>query len=111
MVPSEGFNRIKQMETPKDRRDVRKLLGILMYYIDIIPNIRQDLATLQELVKTSKEYKWLKMHQDAFENIKECLDSPYFTILPNYSEDGNRMKKKLEPLTKPYLESDTISKQ
>ena len=111
MVPSECFNRIKQMETPKDRRDVRRLLGVLMYYIDIIPNIGQDLVTLQELVKTSKEYKWLKIHQDAFENIKECLDSPHFTILSNYSEDGNRKEENVEPLTEPYLESDTISKQ
>lgn len=81
--------RIREMSPPQNRKGIRRFLGSLMYYADMIPNIGEDLANLQELLKTNTEFKWLPEHQIAFDNIKEALASPNFVILPDFAKDFN----------------------
>ena len=78
--------KIKEMQAPRDRKGIRRFLGSLIYYADLIPDLTKDLATLQELLKTTVNYKWLEVHEKAFENIKEKLASPNFVILPDYNK-------------------------
>lgn len=79
--------RIQEMQPPKDRKGIRRFLGSLMYYADLIANIGEDLANLQDLLKTNIEYKWLPKHQEAFENVKTALAAPNFVVLPDFSKD------------------------
>ena len=83
------ITRILEMQPPKDRKGIRRFLGSLMYYSDLVANIGQDLATLQELLKTNKEYKWTPEYQNSFDNIKKALSNPNFVILPDFSKDFN----------------------
>ena len=64
---------IHNMAPPKKRKDVRKFLGIVNYYRDMLEKRSDILAPLSRLTSKKVPFEWGKKEQTAFEKIKMIM--------------------------------------
>ena len=66
---------LDQMEAPKTKKELRRILGFFGYFRENIPNFAGVAKPLTDL--TSKRFRtqipWDKIHQEAFGNLKDAL--------------------------------------
>lgn len=58
---------------PKDKTELRSLIGKLNFYARFIPNYSSQLEPLRELFRKNKDYQWREYHQTAFEKLISSL--------------------------------------
>ena len=66
---------IQNMSPPKSVSEVRSFLGMATYCAKFIPSFSNVSHPLRELTKKNSSFQWTKLHQAAFEKIKELLTS------------------------------------
>jgi hypothetical protein len=89
---------ILEMDTPKNRADVMRLLGMAKYLSEFIPNLSKISAPLRNLTKDNIQWQWHSEHDKAVEQIKKFLtlapvlaifdDSKPLVIQTDASKDG-----------------------
>ena len=62
---------IKNMPTPTDGEQVRRLLGFTNYLAKFLPNLSATSEPLRRLIQKDAEFEWGSSQQQAFEKIKE----------------------------------------
>ena len=62
---------IKNMPTPTDGEQVRRLLGCTNYLAKFLPNLSAISEPLRRLMQKDVEFEWGSAQQQAFERIKE----------------------------------------
>ena len=62
---------IKNMPTPTDGEQVRRLLGFTNYLAKFLPNLSAISEPLRRLIQKDAEFEWGSSQQQAFEKIKE----------------------------------------
>ena len=62
---------IKNMPTPTDGEQVRRLLGFTNYLAKFLPNLSAISEPLRRLMQKDVEFEWGSAQQQAFERIKE----------------------------------------
>lgn len=68
---------IKKMETPTDKKGVKRLLGVITYCAKFIPKLSNLTEPLRKLIKKDVEFNWSNEQEVAFNKIKKSLtDSP-----------------------------------
>lgn len=66
---------ITNMPTPKDKKDVERLLGLLTYVGSFIPSLSDKTLALRELLKKGTEWQWYDRQDKCFSEIKKLLSS------------------------------------
>ena len=64
---------IRKFARPKDKRAVRRFLGMGSYYRRFIRNYARVAAPLQKLIHENATFVWEKPQQDAFDAIKDAI--------------------------------------
>ena len=64
---------ISDMPTPHDKAGLQRLLGMVKYLAQYIPNESQLTAPLRTLLKKDTQWQWLHEHDKAVENIRSAL--------------------------------------
>ena len=105
IVTADGFkadpDKIKaiiEMPAPQSKQDLQRLLGMVNYLSQYIPNMSEITAPLRSLLKKNSQWVWYHEHSDALEKIKKALTNTpvlrYFdvnkksTIQADASRDG-----------------------
>ena len=78
--------KIKELEPPQDRTGLRRFLGSVLYFSELIPGIAEDLAALQEYLKIANDFNWDSAAQKAFDKVKNALSDDNFILLPDYDQ-------------------------
>ena len=81
---------IKEAPEPQNQSELQAFLGLLGYYRKFLPNLSQQLAPLNELLKSEcksakgseSKFVWTANHRDAFNKAKALLSSD--TVLVHY---------------------------
>ena len=80
IISSEGISvvpgkveAIQNLVCPKNKDQVRSVVGSFVYFIDFIPNLMVTLAPLYDLLRKNSVFKWSQIHQNAFEKVKKDL--------------------------------------
>lgn len=77
---------IANYPTPKNVKDVRRLLGVVGWYRRFIPQFATVTAPLTEMLKKSKtKFIWSDDSQSAFEKVKCILTSSPILANPDYA--------------------------
>ena len=63
------------MPPPKSKQDLRRLLGMVNYLSQYIPNMSKITAPLRGLLKKDIHWSWHDEHQKALERIQKVLTS------------------------------------
>ena len=66
---------ISNMPIPTDKAGVRRLLGMINFLANHIPNMSTITAPLQALVKAHTHFQWADEHNKAVEKLKTALTS------------------------------------
>ena len=67
---------IQNIETPTNIQQLQRFLGSVTYLAKFIPNLSELTQPLRELLSKEKEWFWDYMQQQAFEKLKETIQSP-----------------------------------
>ncbi|KAG0436935.1 Retrovirus-related Pol polyprotein from transposon 17.6 [Dictyocoela muelleri] len=79
---SEG---IKNFETPKSKRDVRKFLGCKNYDRNFISKLSEKSKFLYELLE-DKNFKWLEEHNSCFIKLKNLWSNSLELCIPDLNK-------------------------
>ena len=66
---------IRKWATPTDATEVRRFLGLANFYHKFVRGFARIAAPLHGLLKKGAAFDWSKVHQDAFDGLKEALCS------------------------------------
>ena len=66
---------INEMPTPTCKEDLQRLLGMVNYLAQYIPNTSEVVAPLRGLLRQDIEWTWLPNHDQALEKVKTTLTS------------------------------------
>ena len=69
----EKVQAIKQMEAPRNVREIRRFLGMTSYYRNFIERFAHHANPLTSLVGKNARYHWSAECQGAFEHLKDAL--------------------------------------
>ena len=82
---------IQNWPQPKNVKELQSFLGSVNYLSKFIPHLSSFRKPLQDLLKSSNEFVWLKVHDEAFKILKNSITKDvtlkYFdSNLPIYIE-------------------------
>lgn len=82
----EKVEAIKNLQSPKTKKDVRSILGLLSYYRNYVPCFSEIAAPLTNLTKrrSPDAIGWLSEHEDAFIKLKEAICGAPACYAPNF---------------------------
>jgi len=66
---------VQNLECPKTKLELQKLLGMINYLRGFIPNLAKILSPLRELLKDGVQYRWLDCHTEVLETVKKIICS------------------------------------
>ena len=67
---------ISNMPTPTDKSAVRRLLGMVNFLANHIPNVASITAPLRDLVKADVHFQWGPEQDKALKQVKDLLSDP-----------------------------------
>ena len=67
------INAILEMQTPTDKPAVQRLLGMVNYLSEFIPNVSEMSAPLRKLLKRNQPWEWATDQETALDAIKDAL--------------------------------------
>lgn len=71
-------NRVKaivEMESPKNKKDLQRILGMINYLRQYLPCLSEKTSLLRELLKENVEFVWLSKHEKMLNEIKNLIVS------------------------------------
>ena len=82
---------IQNWPQPKNVKELQSFLGSVNYFSKFIPHLSSFRKPLQDLLKSSNEFVWLKVNDEAFKTLKNAITKDvtlkYFdSNLPIYIE-------------------------
>ena len=77
---------ISRILAPKNRRQLRRFLGMINYYRDMWRRRSHILAPLTDMVSKSVPWTWTDIHQQAFEQAKQMVMREAMLAYPDFSD-------------------------
>jgi hypothetical protein len=77
---------IRQIATPKTKKQVRSFIGMVNYYRDMWPMRSHLLAPLSALTSTTAVWKWTDEHQKAFDTMKVIIAKETLLTYPDFNK-------------------------
>lgn len=62
-----------KLAEPKDKKQLQRILGMINYLREFIPNMADLTSCIRELLKNEVMFSWTKVHTDAFNKIKAII--------------------------------------
>jgi hypothetical protein len=83
----EKIKAIKEMPVPKDKKAVKRFLGMGSYYRKFIKDFAKRTHRLRELTKDSVKFEWNEQAQSELDDIKDCLTSDIVMTFPDWNKE------------------------
>ena len=78
----EQVKAILSLQNPSNKKELQKILGMINYLRNFIPNMAETTAPLRELLKTSVQFDWLPIHTQALNELKNKVSKA--PVLANF---------------------------
>ena len=65
--------------------EVRKFIGVVNYYRDMWERRSHTLATSTKIMFNKVKFKWTRIRQDTFDEIKRILESDTLLTYPDFN--------------------------
>lgn len=72
----EKIRAITQLKEPTNKVELQRIMGMINYLRNFIPNLANITAPWRELLKKDKIFMWLPVHSETFKQIKQIISSP-----------------------------------
>ena len=74
------------MAPPTPQKEVQNFMGVVNYYHNIWPRWSHTLAPLTKLTYINRKIEWMKVEQDAFDEIKRIVAHDNLLTYPDFNE-------------------------
>lgn len=64
---------IRNMQPPKNKKDLQRFLGMIVYLSKFIPNLSQETSAIRNLLSGKNEWKWTEQEQKCFDRLKSLV--------------------------------------
>lgn len=78
--------RLKNLTPANTKRKVRKLLGVINWFRNFIPNLSGTVAPLSDLLKCPGKLIWTDIHEAIVTQIVETVNKRPLLVHPNYEQ-------------------------
>ena len=73
------FDAIQRMRKPNNKDEIRAFVGLINYYGRFLKNLSSTLYPINNLLKISVPFKWMKQCDDAFQEVKmKCSQTSFW---------------------------------
>lgn len=79
------FQAIYDIAKPKNKRELRRFMGLINYYRDIWPRRSHTFAPLTAMTSKIAKFLWTPAHQTALDDAKHALSSVLTLHYPDYN--------------------------
>ncbi|GMF43140.1 unnamed protein product [Phytophthora fragariaefolia] len=76
---------IQQIAEPRNKKELRRFLGMITYYREMVPNTSELTARLNRLTSKKVVFVWTPEDAAAFQEIKAALARNVWLAFPDYS--------------------------
>ena len=83
---SKKVEAIKNLVSPKTKRELRRFIGIVNYYRDMWIRRSDILAPLSKLTSKTVKWQWTEVEQKAFETIKCIIARETLLVYPDFNK-------------------------
>lgn len=83
-VDPEKVEAILNLPTPKNTKEVRRIVGMTSWYRRFVPNFSAIVTPITDLLKKNKKFCWSEECEEAFSKLKQQLVSAPVTHGPDY---------------------------
>ena len=77
---------ISKIAVPKNRKQLRKFIGIVNYYRNMWPHRSEVLAPLTKLTSPTTKFQWTETEQKAFDTIKRIISRETLLTYPDFNK-------------------------
>ena len=77
---------LMNMEAPRNKRTLRRLIGMVNYYRYMWKKRSHIMAPLTELISKNVPFKWEKRHQKSLEELKQMIGHEVLLSFPDYTQ-------------------------
>ena len=77
---------IMALKAPKNRKELRHLLGLVNYIRETIAHHSEYTSVLSDLTSPKKPYKWTPEHQEAFKAIQKEVSKATMLAYPDFEQ-------------------------
>lgn len=77
---------VKNFPVPKGKENVKQFSGLIGYYRRFIPNFSRESKPLTLLLKEKIKFKWTKVEQRSFENLRAIMCSEPILQYPEFTK-------------------------
>ncbi len=74
------------LEPPNNKRELRCLIGLINYYRDVWPQQLHLMAPLTAMISKNVPFKWLPLHQKAFDDLKRVISKEVLLSYPDFNK-------------------------
>lgn len=75
-----------KLAPPKNKKELRRFIGIVNYYRDMWIRRSHVLAPLASLTSKKAKWKWEQQHEDAFQQAKKIITREVMLAYPDFSK-------------------------
>jgi RNase H-like domain found in reverse transcriptase/Reverse transcriptase (RNA-dependent DNA polymerase) len=83
----DNIKKVKELEPPKNLKDVRAILGLCSYYRRFIKGFSKIAKPINELLQKDTPLEWTKERNTAFEILKKKLIEAPILQFPNFEKE------------------------
>lgn len=83
-VDPEKISAIVNIPTPKNAKEVRRIVGMMSWYRKFVPNFSCLINPLTNLTKKGKKFVWSSECDKSFATLKDCLINPPILACPSF---------------------------
>jgi transposase InsO family protein len=83
---SKKVEAISNIAAPRNRRELRRFIGIVNYYRDMWIRRSEVLSPLTALTSVSVKWKWTEVEQTAFDTMKRIMAREVILAYPNFNQ-------------------------
>ena len=84
---SAKVNAIANIAAPKNKKELRRFIGIVNYYCDMWIRRSHVLAPLAQLTSKTTKWKWGPEQQKSFEDMKKIISKETLLAYPDFNEE------------------------
>jgi hypothetical protein len=82
----EAVKAVKEFPTPKNVHELKRFLGLAVYYRRFIKDFSSIAAPLHQLLKKDQKWEWTDEQTKSFDKVKEKLISAPLLVHPDYTK-------------------------
>lgn len=83
-IDPDKISAIVNIPTPKNVKEVRRIVGMMSWYRKFVPNFSHLIAPLTNLTKKGKKFVWSLECEKSLITLKECLINPPILACPSF---------------------------